>query len=95
MKTRRRSRKNSKRIHWTQTPEGREKQRQNMLKQHANNRIDHEINNKEEVHISYIYGKIETIIEHYADSAGVSRATLARGVGSLLQRKESGKVLGS
>lgn len=39
-------------------------------------------------HISYLFGKVETIIEHYAASAGVSRSALASGVGSLLLGKE-------
>ncbi|HEX9430870.1 MAG TPA: hypothetical protein VF944_10880 [Candidatus Bathyarchaeia archaeon] len=39
-------------------------------------------------HIAYLFGKVETIIEHYASSAGVPRAALASGVGRLLQGKE-------
>ena len=38
-------------------------------------------------HISYLFGKAETLIEYYADTIGVPRATLARRVGELLQRK--------
>ena len=36
-------------------------------------------------HISYIFGKVETIIEYYARSNGVPYATLAEGVAGLLR----------
>ncbi len=36
-------------------------------------------------HISYLYGKVETIIEYYARSNGVPFSTLAEGVASLLR----------
>jgi hypothetical protein len=46
-------------------------------------------------HISYLFGKVETIIDHYSAGAFVPRAPLARGLAELLLHKEGGKVLGS
>lgn len=46
-------------------------------------------------HTAYVFGKVETLIEHYADSAGISRPALALGVAELIQRKEGRKVLGA
>jgi len=40
-------------------------------------------------HVSYIYGKVETIIEYYARSNGVPYSTLAEGVASLLRHPQS------
>jgi len=38
-----------------------------------------------ENHASYIFGKVETIIEYYANSNGVSKSALAERVASLLR----------
>jgi predicted transcriptional regulator len=48
-----------------------------------------------QVHIAYAFGKTETFLEHYADSAGLPRSPFAHGVATLLLRKTSGKVLGT
>jgi hypothetical protein len=40
-----------------------------------------------EGHIGYLFGKIESLIEHYADSSGVPRAVVASGVLQLFRRK--------
>ena len=37
-------------------------------------------------HVSYIFGKVETIIEYYANSNGISKSALAQGVADLLRR---------
>lgn len=42
-----------------------------------------------EEHVAYLYGKVETIIEYYASSNGISQSSLASGVASLLRGKES------
>lgn len=38
-------------------------------------------------HIFYLFGKVETIIEHYASSAGIPWAPVATGVAELIRRK--------
>ncbi len=48
-----------------------------------------------EVHIAYVFGKVETLLEHYADSAGLSRTALTNGLAEIFLHKTSGKVLGS
>jgi len=50
---------------------------------------------KKNVHIAYVFGKVETLIEGYADSANIPRSSLAIGVGKLLLRKTSRSLLGS
>lgn len=39
-----------------------------------------------ETHASYIFGKVETIIEYYANSNGIPKSTLAERVADLLRR---------
>lgn len=43
-----------------------------------------------QAHISYIYGKVETIIEYYSNSNGVPVSAIASGVAGLLRRQAGG-----
>lgn len=41
-------------------------------------------------HVSYLFGKVETIIEYYANSNSIPVSALTEGVASLLQHKKGG-----
>lgn len=45
--------------------------------------------------ISYLYGKIETLCEHYAHSNGIPVTALAEGLAQLLRNSQGRQVLGS
>jgi hypothetical protein len=45
--------------------------------------------------ISYLWGKVETLIEHYCDSSGVPRAIATSGLAGILRSKEGRQVLGA
>lgn len=79
------------RPHWTKTKAGRAKlaaraARRKLLareKEHDSSTQAPEGT----AHLYYVFGKVETFIEHYADSAGISRTTLALGVAELIRAK--------
>lgn len=58
-------------------------------KRQANSRVRHGKDSTKDVHVSYLYGKVETIIEYYANSNGIPVSTLTAGVASLLRHQES------
>lgn len=41
-------------------------------------------------HVTYLYGKVETILEHYSHRSGVPYPTLAEGVAGLLRHQKGG-----
>lgn len=65
--------------------------RVNKPKHRTNEGTKERVNAKSGVdnHIAYLYGKVETILEHYAHSNGVPFTTLAHGVARLLQHPAS------
>lgn len=73
-------------LHWTQTPEGKAKMKEIMLAHHAHYKEKPSGDNQ--AHISYLYGKVETIIEYYARSNNIPQSTLAEGVASLLRHSQ-------
>lgn len=73
-------------LHWTQTPRGRK-----IMSENARNRAQKKVmvpngSEDETNHISYLFGKVETIIELYGQSSRVPFSALASGVAGLLQR---------
>ena len=72
-------------MHWTQTAKGKR-----LLAKRKRERQHGKVTEapEHEVHIAYLFGKIEAIIEHYSASAGVPRSALADGVAALLQRAQ-------
>jgi hypothetical protein len=54
----------------------------------SNGRGSQEVSDKD--HVSYLYGKVETIIEYYSHSNGLPFPTLASGVAALLRSKAGG-----
>jgi len=85
--------------HWTQTTAGRKRIAELTRERHAAKRKAITHVPKEEapltLHTTYLFGRVETIIELYAAGIGLPKAALARGVGELLQHQASGAVLGA
>lgn len=74
-------------MHWTQTAKGK-RLLAKRKRERERGKVTKEVAPEAEVHIAYLFGKVEVIIEHYAASAGVPRAALTNGVAELLQRAQ-------
>jgi hypothetical protein len=96
-------------LHWTQTQRGRRIMRRNARRKHRLARetqttavvatkgaVRHEPEAPcLDTHVAYLFGKVETLVEYYASSNGLSYAALATGVSRLLHHHERGKVVGA
>jgi hypothetical protein len=93
----------AKAIHWTKTPEGRarmsahwkrwykEKAKAPKPKRTYKRKVKVHAENPEfGRNLAYLFGKVETTIEVYADRLGVPRAALAAGVADLLRAQARG-----
>jgi hypothetical protein len=78
----------AKKLHWTQTPEGKAKLAARRNRKESSD-------GQEEGHIIYALGRTEEWLGVYADSLGLPRTLVTSRVGELLQRKTCRSRVGS